>query len=166
MASISLKLTRPALSYADGQFISNGWSVKFTSHQAKGQNRIELTTGELLSDIGGTVSFLDYDVIKDHIEDELGRLYYHRAFHDSRFPKRASYGVQIFMKSLERERLIKLVTSGFRLCGINIEVPIETSFPTSAGHMKWDSSSHPKVNIEQYELFFGEPESGTDDDIS
>lgn len=164
MSTISLKLTRPSIGFGNSPYGPSGWTISFSSEQANASDEIILTTGGKLSDIDGMVGFQNSETTETYNGHERGTISYWKGSNDVISPRGETYLVSIRLNQSDLERLTGLVTQGFLLRGISIEVPFELGWQPDGSGMEWDNKKNPKAEIEGFRLYFGEAEPDTDDD--
>ena len=162
MPHIGLLVSRPRRTFSRGGFASSGWYMSFDASLARSWTQeVELTTEEGFKDLEGHVGFVDADAREpDYEGHDVGTLSYHQGRHDAYLDGTApAFLVTLRLPRADLDPLIASVAIGPALRSLNIDVPgLEYGWAPDGSMKKWDNAANPRLPIEGFRLFFGEPE--------
>ncbi|MGJ3646946.1 hypothetical protein ACLB0R_00555 [Sphingomonas sp. GlSt437] len=150
---MDLVTSKPTLNFNNGAFGVNGWRLSFTSELADAWHQeVELTSGERLNDLNGTIVFENADTSEPHMGWAKGSLTYWEGRDDLIDGRAASYLITIRLSNDDLTRLTQSIMTGMLLKKVNIDVPIEYGWQPDGSGKKWDNLAKPRVEIEGYSL--------------
>ena len=160
MPDIALLVGQPRITFTDSKFLTNGWHLAYRATLAQSwRQRIELVSGDDFKQLDGWVGFQDSEAAEPYLGHQKGTLYFSKGSDAQFYERGPSYTSTIRLPAADLQRLLRTIASGTPLKSVNIEVPIDYGWEPDGSGKKWDNVTTPAVEIEGFQLFFGEPEN-------
>lgn len=159
MPDIALLVGQPRITFTDSQLLTNGWRLAYRATLAQSwRQRVELASGDDFKQLDGWIGFQDADATEPYLDHKKGTLYFSKGSDTQFYERGPSHTSTIRLPTADLERLLTTIASGVALKSVSIEVSVDYGWEPDGSGKKWDNVARPAVEIEGFQLFFGEPE--------